>query len=109
MNRIIEREYPEAFKETLIVLDGATGQNAVNQAREFKDATDVSGIVITKLDGSAKGGIAIAIQSELAIPVKFIGVGEGIDDLQKFDADSYVKALFYKEGYSEDAGEEEQD
>ena len=97
MNRIIEREYPEAFKETLIVLDGATGQNAVNQAREFKEATDVSGIVITKLDGSAKGGIAIAIQSELSIPVKFVGVGEGIDDLQKFDADAYVRALFYRE------------
>ena len=108
MNRIIEREYPEAYKETLIVLDGATGQNAVNQAREFKDATDVSGIVITKLDGSAKGGIAIAIQSELSIPVKFVGVGEGIDDLQKFDADTYVRALFYKEGAGEDAGESEE-
>ena len=108
MNRIIEREYPEAYKETLIVLDGATGQNAVNQAREFKDATDVSGIVITKLDGSAKGGIAIAIQSELSIPVKFVGVGEGIDDLQKFDADTYVRALFYKEGAGENAGESEE-
>ena len=108
MNRIIEREYPEAYKETLIVLDGATGQNAVNQAREFKDATDVSGVVLTKLDGSAKGGIAIAIQSELSIPVKFVGVGEGIDDLQKFDADTYVRALFYKEGAGEDAGESEE-
>lgn len=108
MNRIIEREYPEAYKETLIVLDGATGQNAVNQAREFKEATDVSGIVITKLDGSAKGGIAIAIQSELSIPVKFVGVGEGIDDLQKFDADSYVRALFYKEGAGDDAINEEE-
>lgn len=105
MKRIIEREYPDAFKETLIVLDGATGQNAVNQARQFKEATDVSGIVITKLDGSSKGGIAIAIQSELSIPVKYIGIGEGIDDLQRFDADDYVKALFYKEGYSENAGE----
>ncbi|MCR5475365.1 MAG: signal recognition particle-docking protein FtsY [Lachnospiraceae bacterium] len=100
MNRIIDREYPEACKETLIVLDGSTGQNAVNQARQFKEVTDVSGIVITKLDGTAKGGIAIAIQSELSIPVKFIGVGEGIDDLQKFDADDYVKALFYKEEHA---------
>lgn len=107
MSRIIEREYPDAYRETLIVLDGATGQNALNQAREFKDATDVSGIVITKLDGSAKGGIAIAIQSELAIPVKFIGIGEGIDDLQKFDAGEYVKALFYREGYTEDGDAEE--
>ena len=107
MSRIIEREYPDAYRETLIVLDGATGQNALSQAREFKDATDVSGIVITKLDGTAKGGIAIAIQTELGIPVKFIGVGEGIDDLQKFDADEYVKALFYREGYTEDADSEE--
>ncbi|MBO4266488.1 MAG: signal recognition particle-docking protein FtsY [Lachnospiraceae bacterium] len=107
MKRIIEREYPDAYKETLIVLDGATGQNAVNQARQFKEATDVSGIVITKLDGSSKGGIAIAIQSELSIPVKYIGIGEGIDDLQRFDADDYVKALFYKEGYSEDADKEQ--
>ena len=107
MSRIIEREYPDAYRETLIVLDGATGQNALNQAREFKDATDVSGIVITKLDGSAKGGIAIAIQSELSIPVKFIGIGEGIDDLQKFDAGEYVKALFYREGYTEDGDAEE--
>ncbi len=109
MNRIIEREYPEAYKETLIVLDGATGQNALTQAREFKDVTDVSGIVLTKLDGSAKGGIAIAIQAELAVPVKFIGVGEQIDDLQKFDPDTYVKALFYKEGYTEDGGETEEE
>ncbi len=107
MSRIIEREYPDAYRETLIVLDGATGQNALSQAREFKDATDVSGIVITKLDGTAKGGIAIAIQTELGIPVKFIGVGEQIDDLQKFDADEYVKALFYREGYTEDADSEE--
>ena len=106
MNRIIDREYPDSFKETLIVLDGSTGQNAVSQAREFKEVTDVSGIVITKLDGTAKGGIAIAIQSELSIPVKFIGVGEGIDDLQKFDADEYVKALFYKEDVSDNGSEE---
>lgn len=101
INRIIEREYPEAYKETLIVLDGATGQNAINQAKEFKAATEVSGIVLTKLDGSAKGGIAIAIYSELGIPVKYVGVGEGIDDLQKFDVDDYVKALFYREDYEE--------
>ena len=97
INRIVEREYPEAYKETLIVLDGTTGQNAVNQAREFKEATNVSGIVLTKLDGSAKGGIAIAIWSELHIPVKYVGVGEGIDDLIEFSADDYVKALFYRE------------
>ena len=106
MNRIIESKYPEAFKETLIVLDAATGQNALSQAREFKEVTDVSGVVLTKLDGTSKGGIAIAIQSELSIPVKFIGVGEGIDDLEKFDAKDYVKALFYKEGSDEDADEE---
>lgn len=104
INRIIEREYPEAFKETLIVLDGTTGQNAVNQAKEFKEATNVSGIVLTKLDGTAKGGIAIAIQSELNIPVKYVGVGEGIDDLIEFNADDYVKALFYREGYTERKG-----
>ncbi len=108
MSRIIEREYPEAYRETLLVVDGTTGQNAVEQARQFKEATNVTGIVITKLDGSAKGGIAIAIQSELSIPVKYIGVGEGIEDLQKFDADDYVKALFYKEGYAEDAGKSEE-
>ncbi|MCR5687051.1 MAG: signal recognition particle-docking protein FtsY [Lachnospiraceae bacterium] len=108
MSRIIDREYPDAVRETLLVLDGATGQNAISQAREFHAATDVTGIVITKLDGTSKGGIAIAIQSELGIPVKYIGVGEGIDDLQKFDADDYVKALFYREG-AEDAGETEEE
>lgn len=101
ISRIIDREYPEAYRETLIVLDGTTGQNAVNQAKEFKEATDVSGIILTKLDGSAKGGIAIAIYSELNIPVKYVGVGEGIDDLQKFDVDDYVKALFYRGDYEE--------
>ena len=105
MKRIIDREYPDAYKETLLVLDGTTGQNAVNQAREFKEATDVSGVVITKLDGSSKGGMAIAVTSELSIPVKYIGVGEGIEDLQRFDIDDYVKALFYREGYTEDADE----
>ena len=106
MNRIIDREYPDAYKETLIVLDAGTGQNALSQAREFANVTDVSGVVLTKLDGTSKGGIAIAIQSELSIPVKFIGVGEAVEDLEKFDAHDYVKALFYKEDSEEDAGEE---
>ncbi|MCD7813927.1 MAG: signal recognition particle-docking protein FtsY [Lachnospiraceae bacterium] len=94
INRILEREYPEAYKETLVVLDGTTGQNALAQAREFKAVTDITGIILTKLDGTAKGGIAVAIHSELGIPVKYIGVGEKIDDLQKFDADDFVNALF---------------
>ena len=94
INKIIEREYPEAYKETLVVLDGTTGQNALAQAREFESVTEISGIILTKLDGTAKGGIAVAIHSELGIPVKYIGVGEHIDDLQKFDADSFVNALF---------------
>ena len=96
INRIIEKEYPDAYKETLIVLDGTTGQNALVQAKQFKEVTDISGIVLTKLDGTAKGGIAIAIQAELGIPVKYIGIGEKIDDLQKFDADAFVNALFKK-------------
>ena len=94
MSRIIEREWPEAHRETFIVLDGATGQNALIQAREFKEATNCTGIVLTKLDGTAKGGIAIAIQSEMGIPVKYIGVGEGAEDLQKFNADDFAKAIF---------------
>ena len=94
INRVIEREYPEAHCETLVVLDGTTGQNALMQAREFGEVTDISGIVVTKLDGTAKGGIAIAIQKELDIPVKYIGVGEQIEDLQRFDAESFVDALF---------------
>ncbi len=94
INRIIEREYPEAFRETLVVLDGTTGQNALAQAREFKEVADITGIILTKLDGTAKGGIAVAIHAELGIPVKYIGVGESIDDLQKFDADEFVNALF---------------
>ena len=94
INKIIDREYPEAFKETLIVLDGTTGQNALEQARQFKEVAEVTGIILTKLDGTAKGGIAVAIQSELNVPVKYIGVGEGIDDLQKFDSDEFVNALF---------------
>lgn len=94
MNRIIDREYPEAFRETLVVLDATTGQNALQQAKEFKDVADITGIILTKMDGTAKGGIAVAIQAELGIPVKYIGVGETIDDLQKFDADTFVDALF---------------
>lgn len=95
INRILEREYPEAYRETLVVLDGTTGQNALAQARQFKEVADITGIILTKLDGTAKGGIAVAIQSELHIPVKYIGVGESIDDLQKFNADEFVNALFH--------------
>lgn len=94
MNRIIDREYPEAFRETLAVLDATTGQNALQQAKEFNEVADITGIILTKMDGTAKGGIAVAIQAELGIPVKYIGVGETIDDLQKFDADAFVQALF---------------
>ncbi len=96
MNRIIEREFPQARQENLIVLDGTTGQNALVQAREFSDAAPLTGIILTKMDGTAKGGIAIAIQSELSIPVKFIGVGEAMEDLQVFDAEKFVNALFDK-------------
>ena len=94
MRRIISKEYPDANVESLIVLDGTTGQNALEQARQFSSVTEINGIIITKLDGTAKGGIAIAIQSELNVPVKYIGIGEKIDDLQKFDPNSYVTALF---------------
>jgi fused signal recognition particle receptor len=94
INRVIDREYPEAYRETLVVLDGTTGQNALVQARQFKEAVDISGIILTKLDGTAKGGIAVAIQAELGVPVKYIGVGEHLDDLQKFNPDSFVDALF---------------
>ena len=94
INRVLEREYPDAYRETLVVLDGTTGQNALAQAKEFKDVADITGIVLTKMDGTAKGGIAVAIQSELGIPVKYIGVGESIDDLQKFNSDDFVDALF---------------
>lgn len=92
--RIVSKEYPEAAVETLVVVDGTTGQNAKEQARQFSEAAPVNGIVLTKLDGTAKGGIAIAIESEFSIPVKYIGIGEKIDDLQKFDADEFVEALF---------------
>lgn len=97
MNRIIDREFPEAFRETLVVLDATTGQNALQQAKEFNEVADITGIILTKMDGTAKGGIAVAIQAELGIPVKYIGVGETIDDLQKFDADTFVNALFTAE------------
>lgn len=94
INRILEKEYPEAYRETLVVLDATTGQNALVQAKEFSEVAKISGIVLTKMDGTAKGGIAVAIQSELGVPVKYIGVGETIDDLQKFDSDEFVNALF---------------
>ena len=94
INRIIEKEYPDAYRETLVVLDGTTGQNALSQAKQFMEVADVTGIILTKLDGTAKGGIAVAIQSELGIPVKYIGIGEKIDDLQKFDAEAFIHALF---------------
>lgn len=102
INRVIDREYPEAYRETLVVLDATTGQNALNQAKEFNEVADITGVILTKMDGTAKGGIAVAIQAELGIPVKYIGVGEGIDDLQKFDADEFVNALFYREENKEE-------
>ncbi|MCI8719252.1 MAG: signal recognition particle-docking protein FtsY [Lachnospiraceae bacterium] len=95
INRIIEKEYSGAYRENLVVLDGTTGQNALAQAKQFMEVADITGIILTKLDGTAKGGIAIAIQSELGIPVKYIGVGEHIDDLQKFNAEEFVNALFH--------------
>lgn len=97
INRVIEREFPEAYRETLVVLDGTTGQNALAQAREFSEVADITGIILTKMDGTAKGGIAVAIQAELGIPVKYIGVGESIEDLQKFDSEQFVNALFTTE------------
>lgn len=97
INRVIDREYGQAHKETLVVLDATTGQNALAQAREFNEVANISGVILTKMDGTAKGGIAVAIQAELGIPVKYIGVGETLLDLQKFDADEFVNALFYRE------------
>lgn len=94
INRIIDKEFPEAHRENLVVLDGTTGQNALQQAREFGEVADLTGIILTKMDGTAKGGIAVAIQSELHVPVKYIGVGETVEDLQKFDSDEFVNALF---------------
>ena len=102
INRILEKEYHGAFRETLVVLDGTTGQNALAQARQFCEVADITGIILTKMDGTAKGGIAVTIQSELGIPVKYIGVGETIDDLQKFDPEQFVNALFAKEGEQEE-------
>ena len=96
---------PDAPHETLLIIDATTGQNALQQAREFAEVADLTGIVLTKMDGTAKGGIAIAIQSQLKIPVKYIGVGEGIEDLEKFDADQFVDALF--DVKTENDGEEE--
>ena len=92
--RIIDREYPEAQREVLLVLDATTGQNALQQAKLFKEAADITGLVLTKLDGTAKGGIVIAIKNELNVPVRYIGVGEGIDDLQLFDENDFARALF---------------
>jgi len=97
IDRIITREFPECYRENWVVLDAATGQNAVSQAREFASVTNLTGIVLTKMDGTAKGGIAIAVQSEVGVPVKFIGVGEKIEDLQRFNPDEFVDALFYRD------------
>ena len=94
IDRVIEREYADAYRENLIVLDATTGQNALSQLREFNDVTNITGIILTKMDGTAKGGIAVAIQAEFGIPVKYIGVGEQVKDLQKFDSDTFVNALF---------------
>ena len=94
IDRVIEREYPDAYRENLIVLDATTGQNALAQLREFKEVTDITGIILTKMDGTAKGGIAVAIQAEYGIPVKYVGVGEKVEDLQKFNSNDFVNALF---------------
>ena len=106
INRIIDREFPDVHRENLVVLDATTGQNALQQAKEFGEVADLTGIILTKMDGTAKGGIAVAIQSQLQIPVKYIGVGETIEDLQKFDADQFVDALF---SVDQTAGEEEEE
>ena len=97
LDRIISKEYGDAHRENFIVLDATTGQNALEQAKQFKEVADITGVILTKMDGTAKGGIAIAIQSELGIPVKFIGVGESIEDLQKFDSEKFIQALFTNE------------
>lgn len=94
--RVIDRELPYSDREVLLVLDATTGQNAVNQAREFKNAAGITGIVLTKLDGTAKGGVVLSIKEELGVPVKYIGVGEQMDDLQPFNAEDFAKALFTK-------------
>ena len=92
--RVVEREYGEASKEILLVLDATTGQNAINQAKVFKEVSNISGVALTKLDGTAKGGVIIALQSEMKIPVKLVGVGEGIEDLQPFIVEDFVEAIF---------------
>ena len=94
INRIIDKKYPEAYRETLLVLDATTGQNAMNQAKTFKEAVNITGIALTKLDGTAKGGVVIALQSELQIPIKLVGVGEGIYDLQDFNLDNFLQGIF---------------
>jgi len=94
MNRVIGRELPDADVETLLVLDAATGQNGISQAKEFKNAANITGMILTKLDGTAKGGVVLSVKRELGFPVKFIGVGEQIDDMKPFDAEEYIKALF---------------
>ena len=103
INRIIEKEYPDAYRETLVVLDGTTGQNALVQAKQFMEVADITGIILTKLDGTAKGGIAVAIQAELGLPVKYVGVGEKIDDLQKFNSTDFVNCLLYTSPSPRDA------
>ena len=105
IDRVIEREYPGCHRETMVVLDGTTGQNALVQAKEFNAAAAIDGIILTKLDGTAKGGIALAIQAELGVPVKYIGVGEHMEDLQKFDPDAFVDALF--DGIAAEEGDRE--
>ena len=102
ISRVIDRELPDASRETLLILDATTGQNAVNQAKDFKDAAGITGIILTKLDGTARGGVVLAINNELDVPVKFVGVGEQIDDLQPFDADAFASALFDKKPTHDD-------
>ena len=109
MYRVIEREYPDVIKETLLVLDAATGQNALSQAREFSEAANITGIVLTKMDSSAKGGIAVAVERELSIPVKYIGVGETIEDLSRFNPDDFIEALFSSDKDSDEAGDDDGD
>ena len=106
INRVIDREYPEAHRETFVVLDATTGQNALVQAREFNEIADITGIVITKMDGTAKGGVVLAIRQGLGIPVKYIGVGEKLDDLRKFNSAEFVDALFTRPADTEDSTED---
>lgn len=105
ISRVIDRELPDASRETLLILDATTGQNAANQAKDFKDAAGITGIILTKLDGTARGGVVLAINNELDVPVKFVGVGEQIDDLQPFDADAFASALFDKKPTHDDDDE----